>query len=186
ALLALRGESPRRKLGSLAWGLPVAAVWPLVLVVAGRSPLDLFRAQGLWQRHLSPAGPFGGIAAGVDQGWRTALSLGSSHELYLPWPSELVNVLFLVLFIGLTVIAWRVLGAPYGLFAALSLALPLSFPSGPSPLLSLPRFGLVVFPFFLALASLGRRRSFNAAIVAGGFCGLVLALAAWTSWHWVA
>ena len=64
---------------------------------------------------------------------------------------------FLALFVALTVVAWRRFGAPYGLFAALSLALPLSVPSERWPLLSLPRFGLVVFPLFLALATIGGR-----------------------------
>ncbi len=186
ALLALRAPSPRRALAGLALALPVAAAAPLVLLAAGRSPLDVLRAQELWQRHLSPAGPFGGVVAGAVKGWRAALSLGSPHGAYLPWPSELANLLFLMLFLALTVVAWRRLGAPYGLFAALSLALPLSVPSTPSPLLSLPRFGLVVFPFFLALATLGRRPRVNGAILAFSGCGLVLALAAWTSWHWVA
>ena len=64
---------------------------------------------------------------------------------------------FLVLFVVLTVIAWRRFGAPYGLFAALSLAIPLSVPSERWPLLSLPRFGLTIFPLFLALAVIGGR-----------------------------
>ena len=65
-------------------------------------------------------------------------------------------LVFLVLFIVLTVVAWRRFGAPYGLFAAVSLAIPLSYPSSRWPLLSLPRFGLVIFPLFLALAALTR------------------------------
>ncbi len=67
---------------------------------------------------------------------------------------------FLILFLVLTVVVWRSFGAAYGLFAAVSLAIPLSYPSSRWPLLSLPRFGLVVFPFFLALAALtaGRPR----------------------------
>ena len=44
-----------------------------------------------------------------------------------------------MLFVPLTVVAWRRFGAPYGLFAMLSLALPLSYPSSRWPLLSLPR-----------------------------------------------
>ena len=55
-----------------------------------------------------------------------------------------------------TVIAWRRFGAPYGLFAALSLAIPLSVPSERWPLLSMPRFGLTIFPLFLALAVVRR------------------------------
>ena len=84
-------------------------------------------------------------------------------------------------------IAWREFGAPYGLFAALSLALPLSVPSSRWPLLSLPRFGLVVFPFFLALAWIGGRNPrANAAIL--GFSALLLGVfvTQWALWDWVA
>src|SRR5207248_529687 len=65
---------------------------------------------------------------------------------------NLENLAFLALFVALTVIAWRRFGAPYGLFATLSLAIPLSVPSSRWPLLSIPRFGLTIFPLFLALA----------------------------------
>ena len=50
------------------------------------------------------------------------------------------------LLVALTVVAWRRFGAPYGLFAAVSLAIPLSVPSSRWPLLSMPRFGLVALP----------------------------------------
>ena len=70
----------------------------------------------------------------------------------------------LVLFALLTVIAWRRFGAPYGLFAALSLAIPLSVPSERWPLLSLPRFGLTIFPLFLALASSAGGRAHTAIV----------------------
>ena len=98
---------------------------------------------------------------------------------------ELVG--FLALFVVLAVIAWRELGAPYGLFSALSLALPLSVPSSRWPLLSLPRFGLVVFPFFLALAWIGGRHArANAALA--GLSALLLGVfvTQWALWDWVA
>jgi hypothetical protein len=100
---------------------------------------------------------------------------------------NLVLLGFLVLFAALAVIAWRKFGAPYGLFSALSLALPLSAPSSRWPLLSLPRFGLVVFPFFLALAWIGGRHPrANAAIV--GLSALLLGVfvTQWALWDWVA
>ena len=98
---------------------------------------------------------------------------------------ELVG--FLVLFVALAVIAWREFGAPYGLFSALSLALPLSVPSSRWPLLSLPRFGLVVFPFFLALAWIGGRRPrANAAIIGSSALLLGVFVTQWVLWDWVA
>jgi hypothetical protein len=92
----------------------------------------------------------------------------------------------LVLFAGLTVVAWRRFGAPYGLFAAVSLALPLSIPSDRWPLLSLPRFGLVVFPFFLALAALGGEPRVHAAILGCSALLLGVAVVQWALWQWVA
>jgi hypothetical protein len=93
---------------------------------------------------------------------------------------------FLVLFVVLAAIAWRRFGAPYGLFAALSLAIPLSVPSERWPLLSLPRFGLTIFPLFLALAVLGGRPRAHTAIVAVSSLLLGVSVAQWALWQWVA
>jgi hypothetical protein len=93
---------------------------------------------------------------------------------------------FLALFLALTVVAWRRFGAPYGLYAALSLAIPLSVPSERWPLLSLPRFGLVVFPLFLALAALGGRPRVHVAIVSVSSIMLGVAIVQWSLWQWVA
>jgi hypothetical protein len=92
----------------------------------------------------------------------------------------------LVLFTVLTVIAWQRFGAPYGLFAALSLAFPLCFPSERWPLLSLPRFGLVIFPLFLALASIGGRPRAHIAIVSISSMLLGVTVVQWSLWQWVA
>ena len=100
---------------------------------------------------------------------------------------NLENLAFLALFLALTVVAWRRFGAPYGLFAACSLAIPLSVPSNWWPLQSMPRFGLVIFPFFLALASLGGGRPrLHAAIVAVSAILLGVAVVQWALWQWVA
>jgi hypothetical protein len=95
--------------------------------------------------------------------------------------------LYLLLFAALAVVAWRRFGAPYGLFAALSLVLPLSVPSERWPLLSLPRFGLVVFPLFLALAVLttGRPRLHTGAVAVGAIL-LGISVVQWATWQWVA
>jgi hypothetical protein len=94
---------------------------------------------------------------------------------------------FLALFLTLTVVAWRRFGAPYGLFAALSLAIPLSYPSSRWPLLSLPRFGLVIFPLFLALAAVtATRPRLHTAVVACSALFLGVAVVQWALWQWVA
>ena len=81
---------------------------------------------------------------------------------------------------------WRRLGAAYGVFVLASLALPLSDPLPGSPLLSMPRFALGVFPVFLALGLLGERPRLNTGILAT--CALLLGinLARWVLWIWVA
>lgn len=185
ALLAWRSGRRRQALAALAVAPALGAV-QLLVVQRSRGGLDdLFGAQALWQRHLSPLGPLGGISDGFAKAWTTALELGDRGGPDLWWPSELLNAGFLVLFVVLAAVAWRRLGAPYGLFAAVSLALPLSFPATPSPLLSLPRFGLVVFPFFLALGTLGARSRLNAAIVVLSSALLVLATVEWVRWGWI-
>jgi len=93
---------------------------------------------------------------------------------------------FLVLLVALTAIAWRRFGAPYGLFAAVSLAIPLSVPSERWPLLSMPRFGIVLFPCFLALATLGGRPRVHTAIIVVSSIMLGVAVTQWALWQWVA
>ena len=59
-------------------------------------------------------------------------------------------------------------------------------PSSRWPLLSLPRFGLVVFPFFLALAVVGRRPRAHTAIVTVSALLLGVVTVQWALWQWVA
>src|SRR4029079_9159140 len=134
-------------------------------------------------------------------GWAGVQQLASGSNEHVYWtavsPADSVPLRtavlslellgFLGVFIALTVVAWRRFGAPYGLFAALSLALPLSVPSSRWPLLSLPRFGLAIFPLFLALAWIGGLRPrANAAIVATSAVLLGVFVVQWTLWDWVA
>src|SRR3954454_24497896 len=172
-------------------------IYPLVLWAEVGHPLAFLGAQRHW-RHLSPAGPLGGVWDGLRSGLAGARQLWVGDGGHVYWPSvhdwtplqtaavNLTNLAFLALFTVLAVIAWRRFGAPYGLFAALSLALPLSSPSAGWPLESLPRFGLVVFPFFLALAALGGRPRLHVAIVSVSSMLLGLFIVQWALWQWVA
>ena len=90
------------------------------------------------------------------------------------------------LWLGLGLVAWRRLGAAYGLFVLGSLALPLSDPVPGSPLLSMPRFALGVFPVFFALGTLGSRRRIDIGIVVLFAVLLGINLARWVMWIWVA
>jgi len=191
----------RRESWRLAAGLPFLFVYPVLLWRDAGDPWALAHAEGTWNRHLSAAGPLGGIWNGARAAWAGIEQLASGSNAHVYWtavsPADstplraaVINLelfAFLVLFIALAAIAWREFGASYGLFGALSLALPLSVPSSRWPLLSLPRFGLVVFPFFLALAWLGGRHA-RAHVAIVGCSALLLGvfITQWALWDWVA
>jgi hypothetical protein len=181
AVLAWRQRDRLRALGGLALALPVAAVYPLLLWQQVGDPWAFAHAQDRWHRHVSAAGPLGGIWSAFVH-W-TPSGAGVHHAVAV----NAEDLAFLAVFIVLTVVAWRRFGSAYGLFAAVSLAIPLSYPSSRWPLLSLPRFGLVVFPFFLALATLtnGRPR-LHTAVVACSAMLLGIAVTQWALWQWVA
>jgi hypothetical protein len=198
AVLAWREPRRARALASLAVAPALFALYPLYLWREVGDPWAFMRAQGIWTRHLSPAGPLGGIWDGLRAGWAGVRQLASGSDSHVYWSAvqnsdpdrvaalNLQGLAFLALFVLLTAVAWSEFGAPYGLFCAASLAIPLSVPSERWPLLSLPRFGLVVFPFFLALAWLGRNPRAHTAIVAVSALLLGVALTQWALWQWVA
>jgi hypothetical protein len=198
ALIAWRSPNRRRALANLAVAPLLFCVYPLYLWIDRGDPFAFAHAQDVWTRHISYAGPLGGIWDGLRAGWAGVRQLVSGSHTTTYWPAvdgtdpmrvaavNLEALAFLVLFAALTVVAWRRFGAPYGLFAALSLAIPLSVPSERWPLLSLPRFGLVVFPLFLALAALGGRPRVHVAIVSVSSIMLGVAIVQWSLWQWVA
>jgi Mannosyltransferase (PIG-V) len=179
-LLAWRRRDRLRSLAGLALAVPVAAAYPLLLWQQIDDPWAFVHAQERWHRHLSAAGPFGGIWDALTN-W---VPPGADHAHALAVSAE--ALVALALFVPLTVVAWRRFGAPYGLFAAVSLAIPLSLPSDRWPLLSMPRFGLVIFPLFMALAVLGGRPRVHTAIVAVSSLFLGIVVAQWALWQWVA
>jgi hypothetical protein len=181
AVLAWRARDRRLAFAGLALAVPVAAAYPLLLWQQVGDPWAFWNAQDRWHRHLSPAGPFGGIWEALTR-W-TPAHADFQHAVAV----NAESLVALALFVPLAIVAWRRFGAPYGLFAVLSLALPLSYPSARWPLLSLPRFGLVIFPLFLALAAItaGRPR-LHTAVVACSAVLLGVAVVQWALWQWVA
>jgi hypothetical protein len=181
AVLAWRARDRRRAFAGLALALPVAAAYPLLLWQQVGDPWAFWNAQDRWHRHFSVAGPFGGI-------WQALIHWTPAHaDFQHAIAVNAESLVALVVFAPLAIVAWRRFGAPYGLFAVLSLALPLSYPSARWPLLSLPRFGLVIFPLFLALAALtaGRPRLHTAVVACSGVL-LGVAIVQWALWQWVA
>jgi hypothetical protein len=167
------------------------------LAIDGASWHAPFSAQDVW--HRSFAGPFEGINQGATaafDGLRQIIH-GSPTPVY--WDragGDAIAVgrhdvaLFLCLAIAVPALvgAFRRLPLAHGAYALCALLLPLSYPVGPQPLMSLPRFEAVLYPLFLWLGWwLARRGVLWRVVVLGTFAFFLAACSAlFTTWHWVA
>ena len=193
-LLAWRAPARSRAFGGLALAVPIAAAWPLWLWDAFGHPLAFLGAErNEWHRRLSPAGPFGGAWRGIVAGWHGVEQFVAGGNRF-PGTDDalqaaginleaLVAAVFVVV---LGILAWRRLGAAYGVFVLGSVALPLASPASNFPLLSMPRFVLGVFPVFIVLGAVARGPRAQAAVVASFAILLGLDLARWVEWQFVA
>ncbi len=193
------GSRPRRA-GDLACvalvpaGTAVFCGW---LALRGGSALGPFEAQAVWYRSF--AGPFAGAWDGLVAAWAGARQLlsGSREHVFFaraggdPMAVARANLVLagsLVLAVPALVGAFRRLPTAYGAYALAALALPLSWPVAPQPLMSLPRFEAVLFPLFMWLGAwaaeggAARRR----ALLALGALGLAGCSALFATWRWVA
>jgi hypothetical protein len=200
ALMAWRAPNRGRALAGVAVPAVLFTAYPAYLAAATGSGWRFLHSQGLWHRHFSLAGPLGGIWDGLRSVWAALEQFASGSHTHAYWSAvpvtdsdpmraAVINLTafgFLALFIWLSVVAWRRFGPVYGLYCFVSLAIPLSAPSSRWPLLSMPRFGLAVFPIFLALAVVGRRPRVHTAIVAVSAMLLGVAVSQWALWQWVA
>jgi hypothetical protein len=167
------------------------------LGLAGGDPLMPLHAQQAWGRRF--AGPFVGAwdgAVAAFDGARQLIS-GQSHHVYfapLGGNSAMVaaghNVLdfaFLALALPALVATLRRLPLAYGAYVVAALALALSYPVAAQPLMSLPRFLLVLFPLTIALAAWLVARPGAARLTLGASAVALGALGAeFATWHWVA
>jgi hypothetical protein len=64
--------------------------------------------------------------------------------------------------------------------------LPLSYPVEPQPLMSLPRFLLVLFPIFMWLAATAEERGATTRYVAVSAVGLGLLTQQFAAWYFIA
>lgn len=189
AFLAARTGRPwlAGVLGALAAAtrsIGVLLVVPLLLLLSGRErawlllvPLGLvayclslddpwlpFRVQEVWMRSF-----------GVPD---LAAVLDSRGDMLR---RNLTDLAFLLFAAVATAGALRRLPLAYGAWALVALAVPLAYPNDTQPLLSLPRFVLVLFPLHMWVATVAGPRTLA---VSGVLLGLLSALFA--TWEFVA
>ena len=168
AILAWREKHRGRALVGIGLAIPLFSLYPLVLWIWLGHPLAFLTAQsGIWRRHVSIYGPLGGFVEGAQQHAAKDLAVA-------------------VVLVALAVVAWRRLGAAYGVYALASLALPLTWPSDTHALWSIARFGLVLFPIVFALATLAANRWVMAFLSLGLAAWCVDSVVKWALWYWVA
>lgn len=166
------------------------------LALAGGDALSPFSAQAGWSRHF--AGLYGGVWDGLEAAWQGARQLLSFQRTHVYFPlagasptiaagHNLMLFAFLVAGAVAVVGVLRLLPFAYGAYLLGALALPLSYPVTSQPLMSLPRFLLVLFPLniWLAVRLVSRPRLTRAVLVISAL-GLAFFSAEFSTWHWVA
>jgi hypothetical protein len=122
--------------------------------------LAFAHAEGVfWLRHTPALGPLTGLWDAVHAGEQGLAQLvlhlpraggyGKPEQFAL---QNLINLALLALAAWAAVVAWRRLGAAYGVYSLGTLVIVLSSPAAVVPLVSLPRFLLADFPLFIVLA----------------------------------
>lgn len=167
------------------------------LAFAGGDALAPFHAEAVWKRDF--AGPYGGIWDGAKAayaGLRQLLSF-QRHHVYFPAAggSSFINAghnlllfAFLLTAIPATIGVLRLLPVAYGAYVIAALALPLSYPVAPQPLMSLPRFLLVLFPLnmWLAVRLAERPQALTRAVLVTSVLAMMFFAGEFSTWHWVA
>lgn len=193
--------TPRYRVRSDALWIALAPVglclYMVHLALAGGDALAPFHAEAVWKRDF--AGPYGGVWDGAKaayEGLRQILSL-QRHHVYFPVAggSPFINAghnlllfAFMLAAIPMTVGVLRLLPIAYGAYVLAALALPLSYPVAPQPLMSIPRFLLVLFPLnmWLAVRLVERPKSLTWAVLIGSGVAMVFFAGEFSTWHWVA
>ena len=184
-LLAWRSPERRRALLSLLPAPALAALYPLWLQLKLHAVFSAFSNEAGWGRHLSPAGPLGGLWHSLEKAWVGIKQIVTADPNAQAGAHNLEYLAFFALFAWLGVESWRRFGAPYGLFVLGSLAIALSAPTVGYPLLSMPRFCLPLFPGFLALAAIANTERRNLAILILSSLFLGVAVVEWSVGQWV-
>jgi hypothetical protein len=177
--------------------LPAAvALYGLGLALGGGDAFAPLHAQDVWGRHF--AGPYLGIWDGLKAAFEGARQLLSFQRrtiyfkqgLGSPTVAAAHNLTLLALFllaIPLFVAALRRLPLAYFAYAVAALALPLSYPVSSQPLMSVPRFLIVLFPLTIAGGAwLAEHPRAVRPLLTGSAVMMAFFLAQFATWHWVA
>jgi hypothetical protein len=184
---------PRYRLRSeVGWlgAIPAGVLAYLVyLWISTGDPSAAFTSQSEWHRVLAP------LAAIPLAAWSAVTGLielipglgqfDGSLVANIADRYALLNIAllaFLVLAAWLTLQAARRLNGAYVSYALTSLALPLSVPATSQPLMSLPRFMLVAFPLWIALALWSLERNALRWVLAVSAVFLVVGTALFAGW----
>jgi Mannosyltransferase (PIG-V) len=150
-------------------------------------PLAPFTHQLHWGRHFIP---LAGIPLGLLSLGRATVAaipgLDPALAAHVTLVGELrrgLEVGFLILALALLRVCWKRLPLAYTAFAAISLAMAVSVPTSDDPLKSLPRFTLVMFPLWIALALWASERRRVRGVIAT--CAPLLALSAFMFVGWI-
>src|SRR5665213_513323 len=166
------------------------------LALSGGDALMPFHAQDVWGRHF--AGPYLGVwdgARAAFEGARQLLSL-QRHHVYFPQAGgspfvdaghNLMLLALLLAAVPAVVGVLRLLPLSYGVYVIAALAMPLSYPVSSQPLMSLPRFLVVLFPLSIWLATwLAAHPRARMPALVGSSLLMALFVAQFATWHWVA
>jgi hypothetical protein len=197
---AARGLAPRYRLRADALWLSLIpaglGLYMAYLGLAGGDALAPFHAQDVWGRHF--AGPYLGMWDGVRAAFGGARQLLSAQQSHLYYPidgnSAFINSEHNLLLLGFLVAAivaiagvLRRLPLAYGAYVIAALALPLSYPVTAQPLMSLPRFLVVLFPLSMWLAAwLAAHPRLQRPALVGSALLMAFFVAEFATWHWVA
>lgn len=166
-------QGPRRWLS--AWPLlliPLGLVsYMLYLSFAFDSPLRFVQAQTAWGR-----------AASVGEMLQRAQDLLSDPQVLARASRIGLELVFVVIGVVLLIRLLRDQRPSYALYALYTIGLPLAT----LQVLSMPRFLIVAFPLFIALAEwLDRKSIFSLVVMVSGLAQTIL-VARWSLWYWVA
>ncbi len=187
ALVLVWLARPQRRLREAAWlalvplGTAAYSAW---LALQGKGALAYLDAQDWWER--SAAGPWNGATQGARSAWEARAAL-------VPWAGDPAGAhqvaLFAFLLLGVAALigAARRLPLADAAYLGAGLLAALASPAAWQPLLSLPRFEVVLFPLFLWLgAAFAARPALRRALLISSGA----ALAAWSllfgGWTWLA
>lgn len=188
---------PRMGVGALVFALLPALALPIVMSVLRRAigePWGFSRAQRLWERRLAP--PWTGLVDGA----RVLLPGRPPYLEPLPggFPrlehylggfleAHAYNLIAALAGLALSFVALRRVRPSYAVWALAGVVLPLMTPSRLQPLQSMPRFLVVLFPLFLALAHVLRGRPLLTTCTIAAFAALQgYFIGRFVLWYWVA